>query len=414
MMLEDHRGLAISGATPDARDGFERALEAHLGWRTGVERHLEQAIAAAPSFTMAHVLGAYCTLCNRDPERVRQAQRLHAIAAELPATPRERLHVAAIGAVLRDDFQGLQAILRRLLAEYPRDVLALQLGHALDYLTGDVEGMRARVAAVLPAWSQHTPGYHAVLAMQAFSLVEYAAYGVAADLGMRALELAPWDARAHHALAHVHEMTGDAAGGMRWMRERHSYWADGTVAATHCWWHWALFHLALHQVPEALEIYDRRVRHGRSAAIADLIDATALLWRIELLGQDAGDRWQELSAAWEPHIQDHYCTFNDMHAILAFVGARDWNAASRLEAGLLAREGSPTRYGETNRLVGVPVCRALVAFARGDHARAARLLGALPSVAHRIGGSQAQRSLLHLTLLEATRRQRRTLRPVAA
>ena len=56
------------------------------------------------------------------------------------------------------------------------------------------------------------------------------------------------------------------------------------------------------------------------------------------------------------------------------------------------------------RLVGLPASRALAAFGRGDFATAARLLRALPPVAHRIGGSHAQRDVLHLTRAAAAAR----------
>jgi hypothetical protein len=414
MTLTDHRDLEISGATPAARDAFERALDAHLSWRSGADAHLEQAVQAAPTFTMAHVLRAYFSLCSRDPALVREAQASYQVAASLPATPRERWHVAAMGAALEDDFPSFNSIVQKLLDEYPRDVLALQIGHSYDYLIGDIEGMGARVTAVLPAWSKDAPGYHAVLAMQAFGLVEAAQYGRAAEQGLRALELDPWDARAHHALTHVYEMTGDAPAGMRWMQQRRIYWAADTVAATHLWWHWGLFHLALDEIPAALLVYDEHVRSHRSTQIADLIDASAQLWRIELLGGDNGERWTELAAAWEEHIEDGYCTFNDVHAMLALVGARDWRAARRLESALQRSQLHGTRYGETTRLVGFPVARALIAFGRGDYARTTQALGVLPESAHRLGGSHAQRDLLYLTLLEAVQRLRRSARSAAA
>jgi hypothetical protein len=47
------------------------------------------------------------------------------------------------------------------------------------------------------------------------------------------------------------------------------------------------------------------------------------------------------------------------------------------------------------RLVGLPACRALAAFGRGDFAAAACLLKGLPPVAHRIGCSHAQRDVRH-------------------
>jgi hypothetical protein len=343
MTLKDYRDLEITGATSSARDAFERALDAHLSWRSGADLHLAHAVQAAPTFTMAHVLSAYSDLCSRDPARVRQARAAYLTASRLPATPRERMHVAAMGAVLADDFESFKTILQSLLGQYPRDVLALQIGHALDYLTGDVEGMATRISAVLPAWSKDAPSYHAVLAMHAFSLVESAQYDRAAERGLRALELDPWDARAHHALTHVYEMTGEPAVGIRWMDSRRVYWAADTVAATHLWWHWGLFHLALGETRAARAIYDEHVRDGRSAQLADMIDAAALLWRIELLGGGTGERWTELGVAWEAHIDDGYCTFNDMHAMLALVAAGRWTSAGRLEAALHRTQSRSTR-----------------------------------------------------------------------
>jgi tetratricopeptide (TPR) repeat protein len=414
MRLTDHRNLEISGANPAARDAFERALDAHLSWRSGADAHLQQAVQGAPAFTMAHVLSAYFDLCSRDQGRVREAHGAFETASRLPANPRERLHVAAMGAVLADDFESFGNIVQSLNREYPHDVLGLQIGHTLDYLTGDIETMAARLAAVLPAWSKDTPGYHAVLAMQAFSLVESAQYDRASDRGLRALELDPWDARAHHALTHVYEMTSNAAAGLRWAEQRRVYWAADTVAATHLWWHNGVFHLALGEIQAALAVYDERVRSSPSAEIADMIDAASLLWRIELQGGDTGERWTELGAAWEGHIEDGYCTFNDLHAMLALVGARDWTGARRLERALQRNESSSTRYGDTTRSVGLPVGRALMAFGRGDYARVSDALGPLPESAHRIGGSHAQRGLLNLTLFEASRRLHRSPRSVTA
>jgi hypothetical protein len=414
MKLKDHRDHEISGATPPALETFERALDAHLSWRTGVDALLDEALIEAPSFTMAHVLRAYLSLLSRDVARVRQARSAHARAATLPATRRERLHVAAIGAGLVDDFDTVKAILHRLLEEFPRDVLALQVGHSLDYVTGDIDAMETRIATVLPAWSKSVPGYHAVLAMEAFSLVEGVRYMDAEDRGLRSLDLEPFDARAHHALTHVYEMTGNAAAGERWMRDRLGYWAVDTIAATHCWWHWALFHLAQGKVQRALALYDQHVRKSFSSDVADMIDASALLWRIELRGMDTGSRWLELAAAWTPHIRDGYCTFSDLHAMLALVGAQDWKNVDRLEGALVRRGESDSRYGETTRLVGLAACRAIIAFGRGDYARTAELLGAIPAFARRIGGSHAQRDLLYLTLLEAVWRMRRPSQPTAA
>jgi hypothetical protein len=137
-----------------------------------------------------------------------------------------------------------------------------------------------------------------------------------------------------------------------------------------------------------------------------MIDAASLLWRIELHGGNTGGRWSELASAWAPHIGDGFCTFSDVHAMIAFVGARNWKLAERLEGELVRHYSQCTRYGETTRQVGLTACRGVIAFGRGNYTRATSLLRSLPPVAHRIGGSQAQRDVLQLTLLRAVEHRR--------
>ena len=406
----DARGCSISGASAAAIDGFERALAASQAWRSGADAALADALREAPGFVMAHVLQAWLLLCSRDPARVRAAAPVFARAAALPAKERERMHLAAIHAALGDDFDRAKALLGELLRLYPRDAVALQVAHSFDYVTGDVERMGDRVVSVLPAWSDQLPGYHAVLAMHAFSLEECGEYERAEEAARAALALEPSDARAHHVMAHVFEMTGRPADGMRWMGRHAGRWSVDTVVATHCWWHLGLFHLAQGRLDGALAIYDKRIRAGHGSAVADLIDAAALLWRVQLRGGDTGARWSALAAAWEPHIEDGYCSFNDLHAMLAFVGARDWESARRLERTLAGSKSRPTRHGATTRLLGLPACRALMAFGRGDDSLALTLLASLPALAHRLGGSHAQRDVLHLTMLETIEHLRRPAR----
>jgi tetratricopeptide (TPR) repeat protein len=417
----DQRGCGISGATPAALDAYERALAAFQSWRSGADAQLAVALQEAPAFVMAHVLQAWMLVCSRDPQRVGMARQVLARAARLPANDRERLHLAALAAALADDYEGAKARLGQVLRRQPRDALALQAAHAFDYITGDTTRMSDRVAAVLPAWSNTLPGYHAVLAMHAFGLEECGEYARAEQAARAALDLDPLDARAHHVMAHVFEMTERADAGVRWMNEHIAFWQPDTIVATHCWWHLALFHLAQDQIDRALMLYDQCVRAGRSGEVADLIDAAALLWRIQLCGGETGTRWVELAAAWAPHIDDGFCSFNDLHAMLAFVGANDWDRAQQLELALTRRQSQQTRHGVTTRQLGLPACRALIAFGRGNNALAITLLASLPARAHRLGGSHAQRDVLNLTLLHAVERIRRPAhrlriapRPIAA
>lgn len=408
MRRADARGCAVTGASAEGLADFEQALAAGLAWRRGADTHLARALQAAPRFVMAHVLQAWMLLSGRDLRRARAARPVLMHARTLQANERERLHLAAIAAAVRDDYEASKALLGDLLRRYPRDALALQAVHGFDYVTGDMARMRDRVASVMHAWSRDLPGFHAVLAMRAFSLEECGEYALAEQAANAAIELHPLDARAHHVMAHVFEMTGQADAGARWIGERMQQWGSGTVVATHVWWHLALFQLARGHADRALQVYDEQVRAGRSMEIADLIDAASLLWRLRLAGVDVASRASELAGAWAPHVQDAFCSFSDLHAMLAFVAAGDWEHARQLEAELARAQLRPTRHGESTRLVGLPACRAMVAFGQGVLHRAAALFSRLPAFAHRIGGSHAQRDVLTLTQAQATLGQRRS------
>lgn len=398
LSLLDCRGDALSGATPTALPHYERAAAAFLHWREGVEAQTLAALALAPSFTMAHVLLAWQRVNGRDPVRVRSAQPHVARAAALPASARERLHIAALQAALADDFVRMHQRLDELLRLAPRDALALQTVHLFDHLAGDEAALLARVEAVLPAWSSELPGYSAVLAMHAFALGENDRHAQAEQVARAALAIDPLEARAHHAMAHVFEMTQRPDAGLLWMHEHAAAWASGSAVSRHAWWHVALYELARDNPGAALAIYDEHVRSGRPGAIGDLIDAASLLWRLKLRGVPDGCRFAELAFAWAPHADDAYCSFSDIHAMLAFVGAGRQGLARALETRLRRQAAQPLRrHGATTRSVGLPVIRALAAHGRGEDALATRLLGSVPALAHRIGGSRAQRDLLRLT-----------------
>jgi tetratricopeptide (TPR) repeat protein len=400
----DAQGHPVSGANAEALAHYERAAAAFRRWQAGSDEQVAAALRAAPGFVMAHVLRAHLLLCSRDPASVRSARPVFEHARRLPVNEREQRHLDAIAAAVADDYEGAKSRLAALLERHPRDLLALQVAHAFDYLTGETLRLRDRVAAVLPAWPRDLPGRHAVLAMHAFGLQECADYDRARGFALEALAQDPGDARACHVMAHVFEMTGRADEGLRWMQEHAGVWGGDSLVAVHGWWHVALFHLAQGDLGRALALYDSRIRGAQRAELAHLIDAASLLWRLTLQGVDPGARWAELTTDWAAHIDDGFCSFSDLHAMLAFVGARDRSRADALMRSLLRSAATRTRHGQTTRDLGLPACRALAAFDRGDDRLAITLLASLPGELHRLGGSHAQRDVLRLTLLHAVQR----------
>jgi hypothetical protein len=201
------------------------------------------------------------------------------------------------------------------------------------------------------------------------------------------------------------EMQGRVRDGIDWLETRAGDWAAAdNLFAIHNGWHLALFYLDLGEHREVLQLYDERIRAGNSVVALDLVDASAMLWRLHLRGADVGGRWNELADAWEPSIEGGWYAFNDAHAMMSFIGAGRDRAADALIAALERRASATGTNAEMTRDVGLPACRAIRAFGRGDYATAIDLLEPLRLVAHRFGGSHAQRDVLSLTLVEAALR----------
>ncbi len=70
-----------------------------------------------------------------------------------------------------------------------------------------------------------------------------------------------------------------------------------------------------------LSLFDGPIYGSRSTVILDMVDASALLWRLFLRGIDVGDRWNAVADSWEPMAAAGYYAFNDAHAMMAFAGA---------------------------------------------------------------------------------------------
>jgi tetratricopeptide (TPR) repeat protein len=385
-----------------AGDSYAAALRALQLGEGDALAHARRAIAASPRSVRAHELAATILLYSRDPREFRLGRAAFTRLSGLAMDEREAAHAGALKAAVEGDYRVARARYDRLLGEHPDDFLALWASQLIDYYLGEPEALRARAERVLPAWSADAPGYHAVLAMHAFGLEECGEYAAAEAVALRALQLEPGDGRALHALVHVFEMQGRPEEGLSCIAA-HARQAD---VPNHLWWHAALFELQLHRFDAALGIYERRMRLG---GLSDLIDASALLWRLSLAGADVGPWFAALAERWAPHAADGYCAFNDLHAVMAFVGARRWQLAGLVVA---AQERRLARTQGANYemtcFVGLPASRALVAFGRGEHELAERLLRALPPVAHRIGGSHAQRDVLQLTRAAAALAARRS------
>jgi len=176
----------------------------------------------------------------------------------------------------------------------------------------------------------------------------------------------------------------------------------------HNWWHYGLYSIEAGAHDRAVAVYDAALHNARSEGLAmELLDASALLWRLYLAGDARPERWTVLADAWAARADRAHYSFNDAHAVMAYVGA---GRIADAEALITDREkwAALTHDGVTNvgmtTGIGLPVCRALVAFGRGRYAETVELLVPIRRHLNRLGGSHAQRDAIQKTLVEASLR----------
>ncbi len=391
----DRWGHPVTAAGAEAARHLDDTLMAYLALARDTGEHLKAALTADPGMVMAHVLkGYFFLLMGSGALKARVPKSLEAAqAGAAKATDRERAHVAALGHWLADDAGRAVATWEAILAEQPRDVLALRLAHHAYFYQGAAGDMRASLERAMKAWDKDVPGYGFVLGMQAFALEEQGDLAAAEDAGRRAVAHNPDDPWAVHAVAHVMETADRHGEGIAWIDDTEPHWSRANNFRYHLVWHRALLHLGRGETHAVLAHYDRFLWDPASDEYLDLCNDASLLLRLEMLGVDVGDRWRALADKVAERTDEHILAFIDCHFVAALAGDRRLKAARQMVAGMQAKGGAFE--------IGAAVGDALLAHRENDYRRAADLLTGARADIVRMGGSHAQRDLFELMLIDA-------------
>ncbi len=408
MSHADLRGNPTGSASTAARDSAERALWRMMSFYDPPLADLDDAIAADGDWMLPHLMKAGFLLSLTEPSLLGEAAAaLDAARARADkATDRERAHLDAVQKLQEGRWAAACQRWDEILCVYPRDALALQWAHLWDFYRGDAANLRGRPARALPDWDADDPLCAYVWGLYAFGLEESNLYPQAEDAGRRALSLNPRVPWAVHAVAHVMEMQGRFEEGGAWLRQHQGNWAEGNGFATHLWWHKALFRLEALDVAGVLRVVDKYLRGEDLQIGLQRVDASALLWRLHLLGHDMSAAFRGVLDHW-PLDDAHagYYAFNDVHAVLAMLGCGEVARAEAWVARCAERALDASESGRSNhpmaREVGLPLMRGLLALTRGEGDVAAETLYGVRTIAQRFGGSHAQRDLIDQTLLAA-------------
>ena len=407
----DVRGLSVTAASGESARLLDEAIDSYLGARSDTRSRLDTVLDADPDFAFAHCVDGYLRMLASKREGTELARRAlesaRAAGRRRLPSPRESRHIDALHAWTRGDMREATRQWQSVLADNPRDLVAIKVSQfVLSYL-GESEGMRDLVASVLPAWDSGLPGYGYLLGCYAYGLEEAGDYPAAERIGRRAVELNPSDIWAAHAVAHVAEMQGRRQEGLALIANGAVHWRACNNFAFHLRWHEALFRIDLEEHDRVLDVYDREVRAERSDEYLDIANAVSLLWRLEQAEVDVGDRWRELADRARIHTDDHSLVFVDLHYLMALAAVGD---AAAVEQFVHSCDRFAGEAGSTEAAVmadvGLPLALAVVAHRRGDFGEVVDQLLPVRRRIRRIGASHAQRDVFDQLLIDAAIRDR--------
>jgi tetratricopeptide (TPR) repeat protein len=401
-MTLDAQGHTLSGANSAAAEHIDEAVRAFTLNYGDVNACVAQAKEAAPKCAMAKLLETWVPALSNDPPQVANARRLATHIDGDGFTPRENAHLAALRLAVDGRWPSVVATLDRHLMDYPHDLAAHQIAMRFDGFQGRFPHEASRAARALPFWSDDQPGFGIMLSFYGFGLEESGDYAQAEELSRRAAELEPYGYWPHHAISHVLEMTGRAQQGVAWMEDRVPFWSSPKhTSRVHIWWHKALFHIELDELDIALAHYDNEIAATLRPVGSSLCNPTALLWRLEMLGIDAGQRWQPLFELWQDRANGTTSPFNDIHCAMTALRAGQTHAFESLLSAMQKMAAQNGEIAPAYREIAVPAVEAVAQFNEGNFRAAAERLLQVRANLWRMGGSIAQRDIIDWTLTHA-------------
>lgn len=405
-MTQDNFGQETSLTDAAALHEWNSVQLGVLSHAAATPQHLGNVLKHAPDFALAHAAKGlfYILLGRRELLPTAQEALLAAESAvnRVGALPREKHYVEALRAWLNGRPSQSVAEFEKVLSAYPTDSLAMKLSHSIRFVLGDGKGMRASIERILPAYEPDHAGRGYLLGCHSFALEETGAYDKAEIAGKQALWMAPDDAWGLHAIAHVHEMTGNANEGLDWLTGREKAWAHCNNFRYHVWWHKALMHLSQGEIDTVLDLYDNEIRKDKTDDYRDISNGTSLLMRLELEGVDVGNRWEEMAEISAKRTEDGSLIFADLHYLLALTATKKEAATKQL----IARIHKDAKRFDTDadERMAAPGCAAslgLEAFGEQRYASAFSHLAEARNSMQNAGGSHAQRDVFERMTIDA-------------
>ncbi|MEE9334380.1 MAG: tetratricopeptide repeat protein [Granulosicoccaceae bacterium] len=388
-------------------------------FRADAMEHINASIAADSNYCLPLIVKASMLHGANDArfddaiaKLIEQSQPLLPSGKSNEADLLEAVTVASAG-------RGVEAatIYEQLLNDAPDDLFLHVLAQEQIFWLGQPQWMRDIAERAAPAWAETHQDYGPLLSLRAFANEEAGYFKEAEYFGRAAVEIDPSDVWGAHAVAHVLVMKGEMRNGIAWLEGLSGNWGHANQMRHHLWWHFCLFLLELGEYDRIIELLDTEVRNLNSplvkaspAATIDINNYSSLLMRLELYGVDVSIHWQKLAALCAERITNHGSAFSNIHDMMVLSASGNSRDANALLANMVQQFASPDQMSSvalSYKVVGIPVCEAILAHREKDYRQVLAKLGGVRHQLQMMGASHAQRDVFYHLLVHAAEAENR-------
>ncbi|MBO6893617.1 MAG: tetratricopeptide repeat protein [Roseibium sp.] len=391
-MQIDAYGNALGTRSDRARDAYDLGVKRFLGAEPGVADAFNEALEADEGFALAHIGIAREMQLRSRPDLVKASL---ARARELVSgsDAREKSHVNASALLLQGKSAEARAAVYEHVEEWPSDVMVAQMCTSVFGLIGfsGLPGREAEQLAYIAALAPHYGDNWWFRAQLAFAQLEVGQLTSAEKNIDLALAANPDSAHSAHIRAHAYYEHDQDEEGLRYLSSWLENYGPAGTLFNHVAWHVGLWSLETGNTDRMWEVIDTQIdpEVSQGPPLNILTDATALLFRAELLGLDVPvERWKRVADYALARFPKTGLAFADVHAAIAFARSGDREALENV----VENAGGPA--GDLTRTLATGYRE----MEDGNWGRAASQFELAMRDHARIGGSNAQRDLIDFSL----------------
>ncbi len=395
-MLKELHGNSLSTCNPKVVQHVNFFSQQLLHYGKNSHKILE-AVEQYPEEVLLRLYAAIFYLYEQTVESQRKAkQHLDQVFLLLDqANAREISLYEAVHAWCHQHFAEALKHFERHCYKWPKDLTTLKVTEFLFYCKGQkYEAKRfARLTTYCyPAHQQNS----AFLAMHSLALELVEKYEESFQTARRALDLNEENPWAHHALSQLYIHQGLIQEGIAILEHYAQMWnAFNPLIESHNRWLLSLFYLENLDFEKVKNLYQKR---QQTQLVREEIDAIALLWRLDLEGQDYPDLWKQLALSIEDQANFGCIPFLSIQLCYALKrGQREDALQEALRSiGEFAHQQTKEERFIWQK-VGIPLLYASLAYAEKNYVKALSYFDPIMDKITCVGGSDAQVALFYQT-----------------